>query len=118
MQTKLEYECKTCVHRLNDHDEEPCLSCDDKSEWEPDRERVLPRPDEIFPTRNQSRCLYERLVRGPVTNAEMRDQLRLLSYTRRLSDIREKLPDGWIIKKKHKGDGVFSYRLEKESKRP
>lgn len=73
----------------------------------------LPRPEELFPAQNQSRRLYESLVRGPVTNAEMRDRLRLLSYTRRLSDIREKLPDGWTIKKEHQGDGAFSYRLEK-----
>lgn len=73
----------------------------------------LPRPEEIFPTRNQSRSLYERMIRGPITNAEMRDQLRLLSYTRRLSDLREKLyPHGWTIKKEHHGDGVFVYRLE------
>lgn len=74
-----------------------------------------PRPGEIFPADNQDRRLYERLVRGPVTNAEMRDQLRLLSYTRRLSDIREKLPYGWTIKKEHQGEGVFLYRLEKAS---
>ena len=33
-------ECKTCIYRLNDHDQEPCDSCDDKSEWKQDRERL------------------------------------------------------------------------------
>jgi hypothetical protein len=32
-------QCKTCVHRLNDHDEVPCDSCDDKSEWQQAPER-------------------------------------------------------------------------------
>lgn len=70
----------------------------------------LPRPEELRMT-PQDKRLYERLVRGPVTNAQMRDELRLLSYTRRLSDIREKLPDGWTIKKEHHGGGVFVYSL-------
>jgi hypothetical protein len=36
--------CKTCVHRLNDHDEVPCDSCDDKSEWQqaPERNSTYP----------------------------------------------------------------------------
>lgn len=68
----------------------------------------------LFPYGSQQRNLYEALTRGPVTNAEMRDQLRLLSYTRRLSDLREKLhPLGWAIKKEHRGNGVFAYSLEK-----
>ena len=71
-----------------------------------------PRPDEIFPGDNQDRRLYQRLLEGAITNAEMRDQLRLLSYTRRLSDLRERLaPHGMTITKKHLGDGVFQYSL-------
>lgn len=73
----------------------------------------LPHPDEIFPADNQDRRLYQRMIRGEITNAEMRDQLHLLSYTRRLSDLREKLhPHGYTIKKQHQGEGVFVYRLE------
>lgn len=73
----------------------------------------LPRPDELFPTHNQPRRLYERMLCGPISNAEMRDQLLLLSYTRRLSDIREKLyPHGWTIHKEHAGNGVFLYGLK------
>ena len=33
-------QCKTCVHRLNDHDEVPCDSCDDKSDWQQAPERL------------------------------------------------------------------------------
>ena len=73
----------------------------------------LPRPEEIFPADNQDRRLFERMLLGPVSNAQMRDELRLLSYTRRLSDIREKLtPHGFTIKKEHQGDGVFIYSIE------
>jgi len=39
--------CKTCIHRLNNHDEEPCLSCHEESEWTQDQERLInPRTDE------------------------------------------------------------------------
>ena len=34
--------CKTCIHRLNDHDEEPCLFCHEKSEWQQDDQRIIP----------------------------------------------------------------------------
>jgi len=74
----------------------------------------LPRPEEIFPTHCQDRRLLERLILGPVSNAQMRDELRLLSYTRRLSDLREKLsPHGLQIRKQHEGNGVFVYSLER-----
>jgi hypothetical protein len=32
-------QCKNCIHRLNDHDHDPCDSCDDKSEWQQAPER-------------------------------------------------------------------------------
>ena len=74
----------------------------------------LPRPEEIFPADNQDRRLFERMILGPVSNAQMRDELRLLSYTRRLSDLREKLfPYGLIIRKEHHGNGVFVYSIER-----
>jgi hypothetical protein len=59
----------------------------------------------------QSQRLLDRLQAGPITNFEMRDQLRLLSYTRRLSDLREQ---GIRIKKEYIKDGVFKYSLEEE----
>ncbi len=75
----------------------------------------LPTACELFPLDCQNRRLYERLRHyvGGITNVEMRDELDLLSYTRRLSDIREKLaPLGATIGKKHLGHGVFNYFLE------
>ena len=73
----------------------------------------LPSLAELFPTDCQDRRLYQRLLEGGITNAEMRDELRLLSYTRRLSDLREKLkPHGYTINKYWRGNGVFIYRLE------
>lgn len=77
----------------------------------------IPRPEEIFPAQNQDRRLYERMLLGPVSNAQMRDELRLLSYTRRLSDIREKLfPHGFTIRKEYQGNGVFVYSLERQQR--
>ena len=74
----------------------------------------LPRPEELFPAQNQDRRLFERMILGPVSNVQMRDELRLLSYTRRLSDLREKLfPYGLIIRKEHHGNGVFVYSIER-----
>ena len=74
---------------------------------------TAPTPGELFTGENQDRRLYERLLTGAITNAEMRDELRLLSYTRRLSDLREKLaPFGMTVKKKHLGNGVFEYSLK------
>ena len=59
--------------------------------------------------------MFERMILGPVSNAQMRDELRLLSYTRRLSDIREKLfSHGFTIRKEHRGNGVFVYSLERQ----
>ncbi|MDD4092962.1 MAG: hypothetical protein PHQ63_10395 [Smithellaceae bacterium] len=76
----------------------------------------IPRPEEIFPAQNQDRRLYERMLLGPVSNAQMRDELRLLSYTRRLSDIREKITQhGLTIRKEHQGNGVFVYSLERQA---
>lgn len=59
----------------------------------------------------QSQRLLDRLMISPITNAEMRDSLRLLSYTRRLSDLREQ---GIRIKKEYIKDGIFKYSLEEE----
>jgi len=67
-----------------------------------------PKPHELFPSDCQDRRLYERLLLGPISNVQMRDDLRLLSYTRRLSTLREK---GIKIKKQHIRDGVFEYSL-------
>ena len=56
----------------------------------------------------QSKRLLDRLMVAPLTNAEMRDELRLLSYTRRLSDLRDA---GYTIKKEYVGNGLFKYSI-------
>jgi hypothetical protein len=67
------------------------------------------KPSTLTP---QAQRLYERLLESPITNAEMRDELRLLSYTRRLSDIREAIKPDKTIVKRHLGHGVFEYSLK------
>ena len=56
----------------------------------------------------QCQKLYDRLMIAPLTNAQMRDELRLLSYTRRLSDLRDA---GYTIKKEYIGEGLFRYSI-------
>jgi hypothetical protein len=60
----------------------------------------------------QAQRLYERLLIAPITNAAIRDELRLLSYTRRLSDIRQILPNNKKIEKKWLGNGIFEYFIK------
>jgi len=60
----------------------------------------------------QAQKLYERLLVAPITNAAIRDELRLLEYRRRLSDIREILPNNQRIEKKWLGNGVFEYSIK------
>ena len=54
------------------------------------------------PPRLSPQCqkLYDRLLLGPITNAAIRDELRLLEYRRRFCDLREK---GIMTKKKPLG---------------
>jgi hypothetical protein len=56
----------------------------------------------------QCQKLYDRLRQGPMTNYEMRDELRLLSYTRRMTDLKEA---GIAWQKEYRGDGIFVYSL-------
>jgi hypothetical protein len=72
----------------------------------------VPQPGELFKFGSQNYQLYEALLeRGSVTNVAMRD-LFILSHTRRISDLREKLkPYCMDVKKELVGHGVFAYRL-------
>jgi len=48
----------------------------------------------------QSQRLLERLKMGEITNVEMRDELKLLSYTRRLFEVKKHVePEKTIIKR-------------------
>jgi hypothetical protein len=57
----------------------------------------------------QCQKLYDRLLLGPITNAQIRDELRLLEYRRRFCDLREK---GIMTQKKSLGNGVFEYSIQ------
>jgi hypothetical protein len=57
----------------------------------------------------QCQKLYDRLLQGPITNAEIRDELRLLEYRRRMKDLREK---GIQTEKKPLGKGVYEYSIK------
>jgi len=58
----------------------------------------------------QAQRLYERLRISPITNAQIRDELGLLGYTRRLTEIRR-----WLgteeIKKTWMGNGIYRYEI-------
>lgn len=56
----------------------------------------------------QCQKLYDRLLLGPITNCEIRDELRLLEYRRRFCDLREK---GIMTEKKSLGNGIFEYSI-------
>jgi hypothetical protein len=59
----------------------------------------------------QSQRLLDRLQSGPITNAEMRDELRLLSYTRRIFEVKKFVEPTRTIEKKYLHDGIFQYSL-------
>lgn len=71
-----------------------------------------PRPGELFQYGTQNYRLYEALYEsGRITNVAIRD-LYILSHTRRISDIREKLkPYCLDVKKEPVGAGVYAYYL-------
>ena len=73
---------------------------------------TMNKPELNFnPPRLSPQCqkLYDRLLLGPITNAAIRDELRLLEYRRRFCDLREK---GIMTKKKPLGKGLYEYSLE------
>lgn len=56
----------------------------------------------------QCQKLYDRLKLGSITNAQIRDELRLLEYRRRFCDLHEK---GIATKKRSLGNGLYEYSL-------
>jgi hypothetical protein len=74
----------------------------------------LPSPKKLFETDCQDRQLYEYFLLHPngVPNYAIRDDLKFLSHSKRISAVRAKLkPFGWTIEKEWKGNGVFVYRI-------
>jgi hypothetical protein len=71
-----------------------------------------PQPHELFKKGSQDFRIYERLLVAPLTNAEIIDELRVFSYTRRISDLREKLkPYLMDVKATRIREGLFEYKL-------
>jgi 1,2-phenylacetyl-CoA epoxidase catalytic subunit len=68
----------------------------------------LPRPVDLFKPGTQDYRLYERLLAAPITNAQIIDELRIFSYTRRLSDLREK---GINVKATRVRESLFKYEI-------
>jgi hypothetical protein len=59
----------------------------------------------------QSQRLLERLKLGEITNVQMRDELQLLSYTRRLYEVKRHVEPEKTIVKRHIENGIYSYKL-------
>ena len=72
---------------------------------------TLPRPADLFKPGTQDYRLYERLLAGTITNAQIIDELRIFSYTRRLSDLREK---GINVKATRVRESLFKYEIERK----
>ena len=53
--------------------------------------------------------LLERLRRGPVTNYEMSQEMKIYKYTGRLSNLREKL---FMVDGQALGNGLWRYELK------
>jgi hypothetical protein len=64
------------------------------------------------PMSPQCQKLYDRLLQGPITNAEIRDELRLLEYRRRFKDLKDF--HGIQTERKSLGKGVNLYSLKGE----
>jgi len=74
-----------------------------------------PQPGKIFKPGSQNYRLYERLLRGPVTNAEIVRQLNIFNSTGRASDIRKALRP-YLVDVEARPvtngkDGLWIYRL-------
>ena len=75
--------------------------------------RPRPSPDKLFSQGSQSYQLYERLLKGETTNAEIVRQMGIFNSTGRISDIRKVLkPYLMDIEATRINKGLFSYRLK------
>ena len=70
-----------------------------------------PQPHDLFKSGSQCYMIYEGLLAGELTNVEIQ-KMFVLSHTRRIADIREKLkPYLMGIKKTRLRGGIYSYSL-------
>ena len=73
---------------------------------------AAPKPGELFKYGSQQYKLYEMLLSGGATSAEIQERIGCLSHTRRISDIREKLKPYLInIEAKRQHGRVYFYKL-------
>jgi hypothetical protein len=73
----------------------------------------MPRPGDLFTAGSQNYRLYERLLMGSVTNAEIVRDMGIFNSTGRASDIRKVLrPHLMDIKATRIHDGLFEYTLK------
>jgi hypothetical protein len=72
-----------------------------------------PAPAKLFTPGTQSYLLYERLLRGEVTNSEIVRQMNIFNSTGRISDIRAKIKPYLLdIEATRINKGLFSYKLK------
>lgn len=72
-----------------------------------------PSPAKLFTPGTQNYNLYERLLRGEVTNAEIVRQMGIFNSTGRISDIRAALkPHLMDIEASRIKKGLFKYELK------
>jgi hypothetical protein len=70
-----------------------------------------PQPHELFKPDSQNYKIYEELLNGGISNIDISKKY-VLSHTRRISDIREKLkPYLMDVKAERITKGTFFYRL-------
>jgi hypothetical protein len=73
-----------------------------------------PKASELFQYDSQNYSLYLRIAAGGITNAEIVKELGIFSYTRRISDLREKLhPRLFDIKAERIQKSLYRYTLVK-----
>ena len=73
-----------------------------------------PKPSELFTPGTHNFRIYERLLIAPLTNEQIsdKDDLHILAYSRRITDIREALePFLFGIKTERVNKGLFKYSL-------
>lgn len=56
--------------------------------------------------------LYNRLLEGSVRTDEMRDKLRLISHTKRISELKRILEPERTIEKDYAGNRLFEYSIK------